>query len=49
MLTLQTHTAELSGTSYDIGYQLGKMTAAIPVLRAAHTAAVDNFGPRQAV
>lgn len=48
MLTLQTHTAELSGTSYDIGYQLGKMTAAIPPLRAAHTAAVDNFGPRQA-
>ncbi|ACL21997.1 peptidase C45 acyl-coenzyme A:6-aminopenicillanic acid acyl-transferase [Desulfitobacterium hafniense DCB-2] len=48
MLTIQTHTAEFTGTNYEIGYQLGKLTAAIPPLRAAHTAGMENFGPKQA-
>ena len=43
MLTLQTRTAELAGTSYEIGYQLGKMTGQIPPLKATHTRGMDGF------
>ncbi|MEA5040405.1 MAG: C45 family peptidase [Clostridiaceae bacterium] len=48
MPTVQTHTAELAGTSYEIGYQLGKLTSQIPQLRATHTTGVEGFGSEQA-
>ena len=47
MLKLEAHTAELAGTSYEIGYQLGRMTAAIPPLKAVHTAGMEGFGLKQ--
>lgn len=47
MLTIQTHAAELAGTSYEIGYQLGKLTTEIPSLRATHTAGMEGFGSKQ--
>lgn len=47
MLKIQTYTAELVGTSYEIGYQFGKMTAAIPQLQATHTAEIEGFGQKQ--
>ncbi|MEY8353417.1 C45 family peptidase [Lachnospiraceae bacterium 54-53] len=47
MKTIQTHTAELAGTSYEIGYQFGKITGKIPPLKAAHTAGMTDFGPQQ--
>ncbi|HCC34994.1 MAG TPA: acyl-CoA--6-aminopenicillanic acid acyl-transferase [Ruminococcaceae bacterium] len=37
MKTMQAHTMNLAGTSYEIGYGLGKMYANIPPLRALHT------------
>ena len=48
MLKIQTYTAELAGTSYEIGYQFGKMIAAIPHFQIAHTAGLEGFGPEQA-
>ncbi len=48
MLKIQTYTAELTGTSYEIGYQFGKMIAAIPQLQIVHTAGMEGFGPGQA-
>ena len=47
MLTIQAHTMELAGTSYEIGYQLGSMTDAIPPLRQLHTAGFEGFGPEK--
>lgn len=47
MLTIQTHTVELNGTSYEIGYQLGKKTGEVPQLRATHTAGIEGFGSVQ--
>lgn len=35
MLKIQTYTAELAETSYQIGYQFGKMIAAFPHLQTA--------------
>jgi len=43
MITIQTRTAQLSGTSYEIGFQLGKMTANIPPLKAVHTSRMNGF------
>lgn len=48
MLKIQTYTAELTGTSYEIGYQFGKLTAAIPQRQAAHIAGMEGFGLKQA-
>jgi len=48
MLTIETHTTELDGTSYDIGYRLGNLTAGIPPLQAIHTSGIPGFGPAQA-
>ncbi|PWJ48051.1 C45 family autoproteolytic acyltransferase/hydolase [Faecalicatena contorta] len=47
MLKIQTYTAELAGTSYEIGYQFGKLTAAMPQKQAAHTAGMEGFGLKQ--
>ncbi|MEA5004757.1 MAG: C45 family peptidase [Christensenella sp.] len=43
MISIQTRTAELAGTNYEIGYQLGSITAGIPPLKAAHTQAMPGF------
>jgi len=47
MLTIQAHTMELAGTSYEIGYRLGRMTDAVPPLRQTHTAGFEGFGPEK--
>ena len=44
MLTIQTHQVELTGSNYEIGYQLGKMMAEIPPLKARHTEGMAGFG-----
>lgn len=43
MIKLPVRTIELTGTSYEIGYQLGKMTAAIPPLKKIHTSGMARF------
>lgn len=43
MLTIQTHTMELSGTSYEIGCELGRITAGIPQLRDDYTSGMKGF------
>lgn len=40
---IQTRTMELSGSSYEIGRQLGKLTAGIPPLKAHHTSGFEGF------
>lgn len=47
MKTIQTHTLDLAGTSYEIGQQLGRIAAAAPGLSALHTQRLDGFGPAQ--
>lgn len=47
MITIQTHTLELAGASYDIGCQMGKMTGEIPPLKAMHTNGMEGFGAEQ--
>lgn len=47
MITMQTRTLELKGTSYEIGYQLGKMTGEIPPLKSIHTGGMEGFGAEQ--
>lgn len=44
MKTIQTHTVELKGSRYDIGYRLGTHTASIPPLRQCHTSGFPGFG-----
>ncbi len=44
MKTMQAHTMNLSGTSYEIGYSLGKRYAEIPPLKALHTQGAQGFG-----
>lgn len=48
MIKIQTHTVALTGTSYEIGYQLGKATAQIPPLKAMHTGGMDGFDSAKA-
>lgn len=43
MVKKQAYTLELSGTSYAIGYSLGKITGENTHLRNIHTAGFDNF------
>lgn len=40
---IHTRTMELSGSSYEIGRQLGKLTAGIPPLKAHHTSGFEGF------
>lgn len=47
MLKIQTRTMALSGTNYEIGYQLGKVITEIPALRAMHTGGMEGFGENQ--
>ncbi len=47
MKTMQAHTMNLAGASYEIGYGLGKMYAGIPPLRALHTQGARGFGSEQ--
>lgn len=47
MQTIQTHTMSLAGSSYEIGYGLGKITASIPPLKALHTGGMEGFGKTQ--
>lgn len=47
MLEIQTYTAELAGTNYEIGYQFGKLIATIPLLQAVHTAGIEGFDLKQ--
>lgn len=44
MLTINPRTIELTGTNYEIGYRLGKLTAALQPLRALHTGGFEGFG-----
>lgn len=48
MKTIQVQTAQLTGSSYEIGYRLGQMTGSVPPLKAMHTAGMDGFGAAQA-
>lgn len=48
MLEIQARTVKIAGTSYEIGYQFGKMADKVPRLRAMHTAGIDGFGLKQA-
>ncbi|QQO07841.1 C45 family autoproteolytic acyltransferase/hydolase [Breznakiella homolactica] len=48
MITIQARTMELSGTSYEIGFRLGKMAGAIPPLKKLHTGGMAGFGKEQA-
>lgn len=43
MRTTQVHSKELSGTNYEIGYQLGQEIASCPPLISCHTAGFKNF------
>jgi predicted choloylglycine hydrolase len=43
MTTIQTHTMELLGTNYEIGYRLGKMFANMPAQKALHTQGMTGF------
>lgn len=43
-MKIQTRTIELTGTSGEIGWQLGKITAGIPPLKAMHTSGLNGFG-----
>ncbi len=47
MITIQTHTLELAGTSYEIGCQLGKITGEVPQFKALHTNGMEGFGVEQ--
>lgn len=47
MHQVQARTIQLSGTSYEIGYQLGVATREIPPLKQTHTAGMEGFGPEQ--
>ncbi len=48
MKTMQAHTMNLAGTSYEIGYGLGQMYANIPPLKTLHTQGMQGFGDEQA-
>lgn len=48
MITIPTRTLELTGTNYEIGFQLGTMTAANPMLKKVHTGGMEGFGKQQA-
>lgn len=43
-MKLQQYQRELSGTNYEIGQTLGRLTAAVPPLATTHTAGMPNFG-----
>lgn len=47
MPTIQTHTLSLSGTSYEVGLQLGHVIRQDPALLSNHTAGMSGFGPAQ--
>lgn len=42
-MNLQAHTMNLSGTSYEIGQQLGEIAASVPPLKSLHTTGMANF------
>lgn len=42
-MKIQTRTLELTGSSYEIGQELGRRTADIPTLRRIHTAGAPGF------
>lgn len=48
MIMKQAFTTEWRGTSYEIGYSLGKFTREIPQLKAFHTAGFDGFDEGEA-
>ena len=41
--TIQAHTIELKGKSYDIGYAQGMAISAIPAMKEVHTAGFKGF------
>lgn len=47
MMKMHAYTMELSGSSAEIGYQFGKMTAAIPPLKQMHTAGMEGFTDKE--
>lgn len=47
MPTIQTHTLSLSGTSYEVGLQLGHVIRQDSALLSNHTAGMSGFGPAQ--
>lgn len=48
MISIQTRTLDLAGTSYEIGHRLGKMIEGIPELKAHHTQGMKGFDSAQA-
>ncbi|MDL2229085.1 C45 family peptidase [Treponema sp. OttesenSCG-928-L16] len=48
MISIPVHTMELSGTSYEIGFRLGKMAGSVPPLKKLHTGGLEGFGKEQA-
>ncbi len=47
MKTMQAHTMNLAGTSYEVGYGLGQMYTNIPPLKLLHTQGMQGFGDEQ--
>ncbi|MGL6199311.1 MAG: C45 family autoproteolytic acyltransferase/hydrolase [Lachnospiraceae bacterium] len=47
MISIATHTIERSGSSYEIGFQIGELTAAIPTLKDIHAGGMEGFGKQQ--
>lgn len=47
MITISTHTMEISGTNYEIGYNLGKSISSISSLKSFHTTALEGIGTKQ--
>lgn len=45
---IQTHTMELAGSSYEIGYRMGQMVEGIPPLLAHHTSGMKGFDAEKA-
>lgn len=47
MLNIPTHTLNLQGSNYEIGFKLGAIAAQIPALKESHTRPLEGFGQEQ--
>lgn len=47
-MKMQARTVEYSGTSYEIGYQVGSEISSVPKLKALHTNGMSGFGEEEA-
>lgn len=47
MLNIPTHTLNLQGSNYEIGFKFGAIAAQIPALKESHTRPLEGFGQEQ--